>query len=205
MRHSTAPSHHAGATRNATEDDIAHAKAVADLIPPYVSPDAWQPWDDAEPCPVGFTCTQLGNATLGAFSCDEMARIAREVFGLGDVLAGTYCPEGEVGLVNCDRGGYCPDMVSPPRGFAAGGGFARAECLARGAPRNNCTKTGEFGRMVFASRHSSLSLTLSRRWRRGAGGSEKIPAQCFDDMTVEKRMGYRPFCSLRAVHYPWAK
>ena len=54
----------------------------------------------------------MGHRSLGAFSCDELARIALEQYGFGDVLAGTYCPEGENGVLNCDIGGYCPDSVS---------------------------------------------------------------------------------------------
>lgn len=53
----------------------------------------------------------MGNASLGAFSCDEMARIALVEYGFGNVLAGTYCPEGETEVLNCGVGGYCPDSV----------------------------------------------------------------------------------------------
>ena len=81
-------------------------------IPPYVSPDAWQQWNGtAGSCPAGFTCTSMGNASLGAFSCDELARLAVDEFGFGGVLAGIWCPEGEEGIQNCPVGEYCPDSV----------------------------------------------------------------------------------------------
>lgn len=86
-------------------------EAVRGYIPPYVRPGSWRRWDPADPCPAGFACTVMGNSSFGAFSCDEMARIAAEEFGFGDVLAGTYCPEGEMGVLNCEVGGYCPDSV----------------------------------------------------------------------------------------------
>ena len=94
-------------------DADAATAMVQGLIPPYVTPGSWQAWNaSSEPCPAGYTCTAMGGQSLGAFSCDEMARIAVEEFGFGDVLAGAYCPEGETGVLNCPVGGYCPDTVS---------------------------------------------------------------------------------------------
>ncbi len=54
----------------------------------------------------------MGEINLGAFSCDELARIADEEFEFGNVLAGTYRPEGEEVVWNCPVGYYCPDTVS---------------------------------------------------------------------------------------------
>ena len=85
--------------------------AIKSYIPPYVNASSWQPWNHTDPCPAGFTCSHMGNKSLGAFSCDEMARIALDEFGLGNILAGTYCPEGEEGMMNCPVGGYCPTSV----------------------------------------------------------------------------------------------
>ena len=84
---------------------------IQSYIPPYVSPDSWQQWDSSDICPAGSTCTSMGNSSFGAFSCDELARIAVDEFGFGNVLAGTWCPEGEMGLLNCPVGGYCPNSV----------------------------------------------------------------------------------------------
>jgi hypothetical protein len=41
-----------------------------------------------------------------------VARIAAVEFGFGNVLAGTWCPEGKNEVYNCPVGSYCPDTVS---------------------------------------------------------------------------------------------
>ena len=41
-----------------------------------------------------------------------MARIAVDEYGFGNVMAGTWCPEGEEAISNCPVGSYCPDTVS---------------------------------------------------------------------------------------------
>eukprot|EP00977_Amphora_coffeiformis_P015413 scaffold4510_cov183-Amphora_coffeaeformis.AAC.98 len=63
----------------------------------------------SEPCPTGFIC-----------SADEMAnctklRIVAVLFGFGDVHAGSYCPLGVDGLLNCPVGFYCetPETLTP--------------------------------------------------------------------------------------------
>lgn len=73
--------------------------------------DALIPWNQSEPCPNGYLCESLGHIPLGAFSCDELALIAREEFQFGDILAGIWCPENVGNLRNCPRGYYCPDSV----------------------------------------------------------------------------------------------
>ena len=85
---------------------------IQSYIPDHVTPGSWQEWNSTTPCPAGYTCAELGDESLGAFSCDEMARIAVEEFGFGNVLAGTWCPEGNTSVLNCKVGGYCPDTVS---------------------------------------------------------------------------------------------
>jgi hypothetical protein len=85
---------------------------IQGYIPDHVTPGSWQPWNSTTPCPAGYTCAELGEKSLGAYSCDEMARIAVEEFGFGNVLAGTWCPEGNTSVLNCQVGGYCPDTVS---------------------------------------------------------------------------------------------
>ncbi|EJK75686.1 hypothetical protein THAOC_02585 [Thalassiosira oceanica] len=66
-------------------------------------------WDQTKPCPNGYLCEEIAGLSLGAFSCDELARIASKDFGFGDILAGIWCPERVANLRNCPRGYYCPD------------------------------------------------------------------------------------------------
>ena len=68
-------------------------------------------WNVSEPCPNGYLCERVGNISLGAFSCDELARMANGEYGFGDILAGVWCPENVLHLRNCPRGYYCPDSV----------------------------------------------------------------------------------------------
>ena len=86
-----------------------NAIAMQSYIPPYIQEGSWQPWNITSPCPSGYTCTSMGDESFGAFSCDEMARLAIEEFGFGNILAGIYCPENETSLLNCPVGSYCPN------------------------------------------------------------------------------------------------
>jgi len=72
-------------------------------------PGSYLSWDQTKPCPNGYLCEEIAGLSLGAFSCDELARIANEDFGFGDILAGIWCPEKVANLRNCPRGYYCPD------------------------------------------------------------------------------------------------
>ena len=96
-----------------------NAIAMQSYIPPYIQEGSWQPWNITSPCPSGYTCTSMGDESFGAFSCDEMARLAIEEFGFGNILAGIYCPENETSLLNCPVGSYCPNSgtkVDCPQG-----------------------------------------------------------------------------------------
>jgi len=101
-----------GSSINYTELKPNGLDIIQRYIPSYVSPDSWQPWNRTDPCPAGSTCASMGNASFGAFSCDELARIAVDEFGFGNVLAGTWCPEGEMDVLNCPVGGYCPNSTT---------------------------------------------------------------------------------------------
>lgn len=85
---------------------------ISERIPSYIPRESLQAWNGSTPCPSGFTCTRLGNSTLGAFSCDVLASVSRDEFGFGNVLGGTYCPEGEIGVINCPIGSYCPNTAT---------------------------------------------------------------------------------------------
>ena len=93
------------------DQPVSPLEPIQQYIPPHVKEDSWQPWNISHPCPGGYTCTSMGNVSLGAFSCDELARVALEVFGFGNVLAGVYCPENKTAVMNCPVGGYCPNSV----------------------------------------------------------------------------------------------
>ena len=54
-------------TANETVDE----RLIQKYIPSHVSEGSWQPWDESQSCPAGFTCAMIGESSLGAFSCDE--------------------------------------------------------------------------------------------------------------------------------------
>ena len=58
-------------------------------------------------CSLGFVCDSGGSNPINC-------TIIRQRFideGLGDILAGAYCPENTSSLLNCPVGHYCPDPV----------------------------------------------------------------------------------------------
>ena len=68
--------------QDVTNEDIENVNVIVDgeefnvnviegFIPENVTEGSWQPWDSSQPCPAGFTCTSMGDNSLGAFSCDE--------------------------------------------------------------------------------------------------------------------------------------
>lgn len=60
--------------RNTTvivDGEVFNEKVIEGFIPENINEGSWQPWDSSEPCPAGFTCTSMGEHSLGAFSCDE--------------------------------------------------------------------------------------------------------------------------------------
>ncbi|CAB9504093.1 Putative white-brown complex homolog protein 30 [Seminavis robusta] len=69
------------------------------------------------PCPNGFVCEGVKQA-----SCDEVRKLFNDTerLGLGDIMAGIWCPRENNTLRNCPIGSYCPDSkkVMPcPSGF----------------------------------------------------------------------------------------
>ena len=70
------------------------------------------------PCPKGHMCSQDKER-----SCEEIRDIPIKL-GLGDVMAGIYCPgrddRSDNGMQNCEIGHYCPNSTSQipcPKGF----------------------------------------------------------------------------------------
>lgn len=64
--------------RNTTvivDGEVFNEKVIEGFIPENINEGSWQPWDSSEPCPAGFTCTSMGEHSLGAFSCDESKSI----------------------------------------------------------------------------------------------------------------------------------
>ena len=64
--------------RNTTvivDGEVFDEKVIEGFIPENINEGSWQPWDSSEPCPAGFTCTSMGEHSLGAFSCDESKSI----------------------------------------------------------------------------------------------------------------------------------
>ena len=120
------------------EEDLAELD-IQSFIPSYATA-GWQPWEPSDgPCPAGYTCTSMGGKSFGAFSCDEskkwidhicfvflpihqlisrslsfytVARIAVDVYGFGNVLAGIWCPSDGTHVRNCPVGSYCPDSAT---------------------------------------------------------------------------------------------
>ena len=67
-----------GDIRNTTvivDGEVFNEKVIEGFIPENINEGSWQPWDSSEPCPAGFTCTSMGEHSLGAFSCDESKSI----------------------------------------------------------------------------------------------------------------------------------
>ena len=58
------------------------------------------------PCPKGFVCEGVKQA-----DCDDIRILFNDTarLGLGDIMAGVWCPRDNHTLRNCPVGSYCPD------------------------------------------------------------------------------------------------
>jgi len=69
------------------------------------------------PCPNGFICEGVKQA-----DCAEVRKLFNDTerLGLGDIMAGIWCPRENNTLRNCPLGSYCPDSKTKlpcPEGF----------------------------------------------------------------------------------------